>query len=126
VAAGRVDHVLSAALPMISSDPAIWPAMATDGRSAHPDAMPMGTWLRLRRDADLSQLGPQAQVVARALREHGAVLADTAPTFVLRGEPDERWDQDDLGTLSTLDLGDFEVVDAAPMMLERSSYALRR
>ncbi|MEZ5350465.1 MAG: hypothetical protein R2714_14885 [Microthrixaceae bacterium] len=37
----------------------------------------MGTWFRLRSDADLSGLGPQARVIAEALQEYGAVLMDT-------------------------------------------------
>ena len=36
----------------------------------------MGSWFRLRADADLSGLGPQA-LVARAMQTYGAVLADT-------------------------------------------------
>lgn len=126
VASGEIDHVLSAALSTISAGDPVWPAFGNDGRSTHPDAMPMGSWLRLRADADLSRLGPQARVVADALREHGAIVADTGPGFVLRGEPDERWDDDDIDTLGTLTLEDFEVVDAAPMMVSRDSYQLRR
>lgn len=126
VAAGRIDHVLSASLSEISSGEPVWPAMGTDGVSEHPNAIPMGSWLRLRADVDTSQLGPQARVVADALREHGAVVADTGPGFVLRGEPDERWDDDDLDTLGSLSLSDFEIVDASPMMVARDSYQLRR
>jgi hypothetical protein len=64
--------------------------------------------------------------VADALREHGAIVADSGSGFVLRGEPDERWDDDDIDTLGTLTLEDFEVVDASPMMVARDSYQLRR
>lgn len=126
VASGRIDHVLGAALPEISSGPPVWPAMGTDGRSDDPDAIPMGSWLRLRTDADTSQLGPQARVVAAALRTHGAVVGDTGPGLVLGGEPDERWDDADIGTLGTLSLSDFEIVDASPMMVTRDSHQLRR
>lgn len=126
VASGEIDHVLSVALPEISSGPPVWPAMGTDGRSDDPDAIPMGSWLRLRADADTSQLGPQARVVADALREHGAVVGDTGPGLVLGGEPDERWDDADIGTLDTLSLSDFEIVDASPMMARPDSHQLRR
>lgn len=126
IAAGDIDHALSASLSKISSAPPVWPAMGSDGRSEDPDAVPMGSWLRLRSDADVSSLGPQALVVAAALREHGAIVSDTGPGFVIRGEPDLRWDDDDVRTLSTLSLSDFEFVDAAPMMTSPDSYQLRR
>lgn len=126
VASGRIDHVLGASLPEISSGPPVWPAMGTDGRSDDPDAIPMGSWLRLRADADTSQLGAQARVVAAALQKHGVVIGDTGPGLSLAGEPDERWDDADLGTLGTLSLSDFEIVDASPMMVRPDSYQLRR
>lgn len=125
VAAGRIDHAITATLETILADEVVWPAMGTDGRSSDPDAMPMGTWLRLRDDVDTSRLGPQAQVVARALREHGAIINDTGPGFVLQGEPDLRWDDEDITTLRTLAMGDFEVVDASEMMVSPDSYQLR-
>lgn len=125
VSSGEIDHVLSATLTGISGSPAVWPAMSSDGASTDPDAMPMGTWLRLRADADLSGLGPHARVITDALREHGAVVTDTGPGLTLQGEPDERWDTEDLRTLGNLSMSDFEVVDAAPMMVDRDSFELR-
>lgn len=126
VTSGNIDHVLSASLPEISSGPPVWPAMDTDGRSKDPNAIPMGSWLRLRANADVSALGPQARVIAAALKDHGAVVSDMGPGFVLRGEPDVRWNDRDIATLRTLSLADFEIVDASPMMVSRSSYQLRR
>ena len=58
----------------------MWPALGGDGTSSDPDAPPMGSWLRLRPDADLTGLGPQALVVARALQEHGVIAQDTGPS----------------------------------------------
>ena len=115
VAAGDVGHALSISLPNIRRSDPVWPAQGTDGRSSDPAAPPMGTWFRLRADADLSRLGPQARVVARALQVHGAVLADTGPRLAIGGEPDVRWDDADLATLAHLDLGDLQVVDPTPM-----------
>lgn len=126
VASGRIDHVIAMSLPKVKDAPAIWPAFATDGRSSDPNAPAMGSWFRLRADADLSALGPEARIVAKALQEHGAVLTDTNFTgMALRGEPDTRWDDKDLATLKKLTLTDFEVVDASPMMVNRSSLQIR-
>jgi len=125
VAAGRIDHAISATLNQIKADEHVWPALSTDGRSDHPDAIPMGSWLRLRSDVDLSSLGPQARVVAEALRTHGAVVMDTGPGFVLEGDPDPRWDDDDLDGLERLTLSHFEIVDASPMMVSPDSHQMR-
>lgn len=125
VAAGSIDHAISVTFAGISAGPPVWPAMGTDGGSADPAALPMGTWMRLRPDLDLSTLGPQSRVVARALQEHGAIINDTGPGFTLQGEPDLRWDDRDLDSLATLSLADFELVDASPMMVSPDSYQLR-
>ena len=126
VAAGRVEHVVWAGAPWISSSRTIWPALATDGLADGADAPPMGAWLRLRADADLSGLGPQARVIAEGLQRHGLVLADTSnERFGLRGTADGRWDRVDLRTIGQLDAKDFEVVDQSGLMVAPDSMAAR-
>jgi hypothetical protein len=125
VAAGRIDHALSITLPEIRPG-AVWPARGGDGRSTNPDAPPMGAWLRLRADADLSGLGPQAAVVARALQRHGAVVSDSGPHAAVAGEPDLRWDDADLRGLGRFTLADFEVVDPSSLILDPASHRIRR
>ena len=86
----------------------------------------MGAWLRLRADADLSGLGPQARVIAEGLQRHGLVLADTSnERFGLRGTADGRWDRVDLRTIGQLDAKDFEVVDQSGLMVAKDSMAAR-
>jgi hypothetical protein len=115
VEAGVIEHAIGITLPQISDQGPVWPAQTSDGRSDDPAAPRMGTWFRLRADADLSGLGPQARIVARALQVHGAVVVDTGPALYLTGEPDLRWDDPDLRTLATLSASDLEVVDPGPM-----------
>lgn len=125
VASGDVDHVVGMSIPNARAGAPVWPARASDGTNPDPDAPPMGTWLRLRDDVDLSALGPQARVIAQALRDHGAVITDTGGRWVLNGEPDVRWDDRDLNTLRTLTFADFEVVDPSPMVVDRGSLRIR-
>lgn len=124
VASGSLNHVVGLTVPDIAPR-AVWPARTSDGRAADPHAPPMGTWLRLRADADLSALGPQATVVARALQGHGGIVVDTGPGLTVVGEPDVRWDDRDLASLSTLVVGDFEVVDPSPMKVADRSHQIR-
>lgn len=125
VESGSIGHVVLAAIDTTATERWVWPARSTDGRSTDPDAPPQGAWLRLRPDADLSGLGPQATVIARALREHGLVLSDTGPGFRLRGTPDARWDDEDLATLETLTAADFEVVDPSAVVVSPDGLAVR-
>ncbi len=126
VASGRIGHTIAMAIPKIKKSPPVWPAFGTDGRSTDPNAPAMGTWMRLKPNADLSSLGPQARVVAEALQQHGAVVTDTNHGgMAMGGEPDTRWDDADLATLQTLDASDFEVVDPTPMIIDPASMKIR-
>lgn len=121
VASGSIDHALMLSMPVVRTEVYQWPARHTDGPVDDPDAPAMGSWFRLRSDVDLSGLGPQARVVAEALRRHGAILGDTGGSMAFTGVPDRRWDDKDLATLRTLDSDDFEVVDASSLMVDPAS-----
>jgi hypothetical protein len=123
VAAGRVGHAILATSPITAAGQFVWPARNTDGVSTDPDAPPMGAWLRLKPGVDLSGLGPQAQIVARAAQEYGLILSDTSPVFALRGTPDARWDDVDLRSLRQLTTDDFEFVDTTAVMVSPDSLA---
>jgi hypothetical protein len=125
VAGGEIDHALSVTLNRIAAGAVTWPAMATDGRSTEPNSIPMGSWLRLRSDVGLDQLGPQARVIAEALKNHGMIVTDTGPGLVLQGDPDTRWDDGDLRTLRSLSLADFELLDASGLMVSPRSFQMR-
>ncbi len=121
VRSGDIGHVLFLSMPTVRAGEHQWPARHTDGPSGDPDAPLMGTWFRLRSDVDISGLGPQAQVIARALQVHGAVLGDTGGSLALNGVPDARWDDADLDTFAQLGSDDLEVVDAAELMVATGS-----
>lgn len=125
VAAGEIDHVITMAFPVIRSKAFVWPANGTDGSSSNPAAPQMGSWLRLKPTVDLSRLGPQAKVIARALQDHGAIIGDSGPNAALSGQPDTRWNDSDLAGLAGLRMSDFELVDPTPMKVSDSSYQIR-
>ena len=123
VDAGRIDHVMTVSSPVSRKGEWIWPARSSDGTSTDPDAPPMGAWLRLRADADLSELGPQARVIATAMQSYGVIIDDTGGTFAVHGTPDARWDNADLATLRLLSTSELEVVDASGLMVSEDSMA---
>jgi hypothetical protein len=125
VVAGEVAHPVGFCSNRISTTYQ-WPARRSDGVVSTPDAMPMGTWIRLRSDADLRGFGPDARTVARALREHGAILTDTCShPFFLMAENSAAWNDDDLAAIRSLTADDFEVVDTTPMQSDPGSFRIR-
>jgi len=126
VAAGRINHALAIGMSEISPGEPIWPAYNTDGRSTNPDAPRMGSRFRLRSDVDISTLGPQARVVAEALRDYGAIVVDTGPGITITGEPDLRWNDADLAGLASLGADDLELVDVSSMIVDPSTHQARR
>lgn len=104
----------------------VWPARRSDGRSTHPDAPPMGVWLRLRADVDTSGFTGQAAVIVNAMRRNGLILTDTcAHQMSFMGENSSGWDPVAVAQLGQLAPTDFEVVDATPMMVSSNSFQIR-
>ena len=110
VARGAIDHALRFTAPR-TRRAYVHPARHFASSDSDPALPPMGLRVRLKRGADLTGLGPQARVVARALQRYGALLADNGSPWYFSGAPDRRWDNDDLHTLDRLQGSDFEVVD---------------
>ncbi len=85
---------------------------SSDTSSSRP---PMGLRVRLKAGFDLSSYPASAQVVLRALKTYGMILADNGSDWFLSGAPDARWDDDELNTLKQLRGADFEVVQTGPL-----------
>ncbi len=119
VAAGEIDHPIRITLRRTDRR-WVWPARHQAG-VADATAAPMGAWLRLKPTVDVSRFGPQSRVVLRALRDHGAIVADNGSSWYLSGVPDDRWDNDDLHGLGELHGSDFEFVDASSLPTDPDS-----
>lgn len=120
VAAGRIDHAVRFTAP-VTQRSYLWPARHQAGSTSSATAPPMGAMFRLRADFDTSRLGPQARVVAEALKTHGMVLADNGSAWYLSGAPDERWNNDDLRTLGSITGADLDAVDTSASMVSPDS-----
>ena len=71
---------------------------------------PMGMRVRLRADFDVSSYPANVQVILRAMKTYGMLLADNGSGWYVSGAPDPRWSDDELATLSNVRSTDFEVV----------------
>lgn len=118
VARGSIDHALRFTARR-TRRAYVHPARHFASNDGDPALPPMGLRVRLKADVSLRGLGPQARVVARALKRYGALLADNGSPWYFSGAPDRRWDNDDLHTLDRLSGRDFEVVDTRSLRRPR-------
>jgi hypothetical protein len=120
VAAGDIDPVIRFTAPR-TANAYVWPAShkAGSGRSSDP---PMGAWFRLKASFDISSYSAQNQVILRALKKHGMVLADNGSSWFMSGVPDERWNNSDLNALRSVPGSAFEAVDVSSLKVSSTSY----
>ena len=120
VAAGAIEHALRFTAPQ-TRRAYVWPARHYASSLTDPAYPPMGQRFRLRSDFDISGFSPRVQVILRALKEYGMMLADNGSAWFLSGVPDERWDNDELRELRTVQGSDFEAVDVSSLMVDPDS-----
>jgi hypothetical protein len=122
VAAGDVDHVIRFTAPRTA--PAyVWPASHKAGTGGSSDP-PMGAWFRLKASFDISGFSAQNQVILRALKKHGMVLADNGSPWYMSGVPDPSWNNTDLNALRSIPGSAFEAVDVSSLKVSATSYAV--
>jgi len=75
---------------------------------------PMGMRVRLKANHDISAYPKNAQVVLRALKTYGMILADNGSNWYVSGTHDERWDNEEMASIKAVKGEDLEVVRMAP------------
>ena len=71
---------------------------------------PMGMKVRLKSSFDISGFTPAIQVILRAMKKYGLILADNGSNWYISGAPDMRWSDNELNQLKTIKGSNFEVV----------------
>ena len=115
VAAGVIDHALRFTAPQ-TRDAHLYPARHDAGSGSSASLPPMGLRVRLKASFDLSQLSPQARVVAVALQHYGMILADNGSPWYVSGVSNKQFNDDDLRTLNRITGRDLEVVDTSGLV----------
>jgi hypothetical protein len=115
IAAGVIDHALRFTAPRTRSAH-IYPARHDAGSGSSSALPPMGLRVRLKASFDLSQLSPQARVIAVALQRYGMILADNGSPWYITGASNPSFDDDDLHTLNRITGRDLEVVDTSGLV----------
>ena len=114
VAAGGIHHALRYTL-QYSENAFTPPASHWAGNSTNSYAAPMGMRMRLQASYNISTFPPQAQTILAALKQYGMILADNGSSMYITGDPDNRWSNNDLGTLKQVPASAFEVLLIDPL-----------
>ena len=118
IASGSINHAIRFTLPnqRMRAHVYVHPATHASNPTGPPNAPPFGAHFRLKASFDVSQLSPEAQVVARALQKYGMFLSDVG-NIALTAESDmdtktKYADIDfDSHSLKALKVTDFEILD---------------
>jgi hypothetical protein len=106
---GEIDHAIR--MTVLHSQTAfIYPARHQAGSSSNVNYPPMGLRFRMKAGYDLSRFSPPIQVICRAMKKHGLIVADNGSNWYLSGAPDPRWSDDTLGELRTIPGSAFEAI----------------
>jgi hypothetical protein len=114
VASGQIDHALRFTLQS-SRAAFVPPASHWAANSKNALAAPMGMRLRLKPSFDISTFSSANQVILKAMKQYGMIMADNGSSMYISGAPDDRWDNNDLHQLSSVTASDFEVVLMSPI-----------
>ena len=86
------------------------PARHFASSSTASNLPPMGMRVRLKQGFDESRFSPEVQVILRALKKYGMIVADNGSNWFISGAPDPRWNDDRLRELGQVKGQDFEVI----------------
>lgn len=121
VASGAIHHAIRFTAPQ-TRNTYIWPARHQASSLTGSQYPPMGQRFRLKASYDLSSFDPQVQVILRAMKKYGLILADNGSSWYISGAPDARWNNDVLvGQFAKIPGSAFEAVDVSSLQVSPNS-----
>jgi uncharacterized protein (TIGR03437 family) len=123
-AAGEIRHAIRFTAPE-TQRAYIWPARHFASALTGSRYPPMGARFRLKASVDISGFSPEDQVILRALKKYGMLLADNGSSWYISGAPDDHWNNDNLHNLRNLHGSDFEAVDESSLVVDPNSGEVR-
>jgi hypothetical protein len=120
VLVGEIKHAIRFTAPKTQSK-YVWPARHEASDLADTVYPPMGQRFRLKASFNISQFSAKNQVILRAMKRYGIILADNGSPWYISGAPNLGWNDDDLRKLRGIVGQDFEAVDASYLMQNISS-----
>ena len=125
VAAGEIRHAIRFTVPQ-TRRAYVWPGRHFASSLTGSQYPPMGARFRLKASFDISSFSPDNQVILRALKKYGMMLADNGSSWFISGAPDDHWDNDRLRDLKRVHGSDFEAIDESSLMIDSNSGQARQ
>jgi hypothetical protein len=125
VAAGEIRHALRFTVPH-TQRAYVWPARHYASSLTGAQYPPMGQRFRLKANFDISPYPSDVQVILRALKKYGMILADNGSAWYVSGEPNASWNNDHLATMRNITGSAFEAVDVSSLMIDPNSGQARQ
>ncbi|HWD37516.1 MAG TPA: hypothetical protein VG944_01595 [Fimbriimonas sp.] len=100
----------------------ISPARHYASSDTNPNLPPMGMRVRLKASFDIAPYSANVQVILKALKKYGMIVADNGSNWYISGAPDARWNDDELGQLKGIKGANFEVVTSGRLPNVRVSW----
>jgi len=125
VAAGEIRHALRFTVPK-TQKAYVWPARHYASSLTGAQYPPMGQRFRLKASFDISGFPADVQVILRALKKYGMILADNGSAWYISGAPDEGWNNDNLSTMRKIPGSAYEAVDESSLMIDANSGQARQ
>src|SRR5207253_10938477 len=99
----------------------IWPARHQAGESNAVSLPPMGARFRLKPSFPIKRYRKDTQVVLRAMKRYGLILADNGSNWYFQGTAEKGWPIAMLDQLKSIPASAFVAVDESCLMVRRSS-----
>lgn len=120
MASGEIRHAVRFTVPQ-TQKAHVWPARHDASSLTGAAYPPMGQRFRLKASYDISAFPADVQVILRALKKYGMILADNGAAWFLSGAPDPRWNNDSLHLLGNVPGSAFEAVDVSSLINDPNS-----
>jgi hypothetical protein len=122
VLSGEIKHAIRFTAPQTKRE-FVWPARHYASSLTGTQYPRMGERFRLKASFNISGFPPEVQVILRAMKKYGIMLADNGSAWYISGKPDPRWNDDNLHTFGQLLGSNFEAVDATVLRIDPNSGA---
>jgi hypothetical protein len=125
VQSGEIRHAIRFTAPRTRRE-YVWPARHYASSLTGTQYPRMGERFRLKAGFDITPYPPEVQVILRAMKRYGIILADNGSAWYISGKPDPRWNNDNLRALRQLVGSNFEAVDATVLRIDPDSGEARQ
>lgn len=120
VKAGSVNHAIRVTTNKTAAA-YVWPARHQAGSGSMAANPPMGARFRLKANFAITGYSKSAQVILKAMKTYGLILADNGSPWFFQGDTDKGWPPAVIAELKKIPASAFEAVDTSSLMRSANS-----